>query len=300
MLGRLKRSLWTFIRGKNMRRALEVLTLGFAAVVVLAACSSGGSDAAATAAPEGSAQASAVSGSVPAATPSVPQSTAPSAASPSPEPSAVDVPAFTEDSLFDVMPTKQDAEKWGLRKLQDFVNNGENVNQVAAFDSVDGALAFMLSDGEWTKVKPASCAPVQALAYPTLDSDAVVAGVSAFTDSPALGPGFAENMAFVQVTTWPTAEDAQARFDAAAAVASDCGTYTVKQADHSYSASRWDGAPEVTGNSIVGHNSQGLGTAMGVVGTATYSVVVVNKQAAKVVSKANGWVQDSLAAAQAG
>lgn len=122
------------------------------------------------------------------------------------------------------MPTKQDAEKWGLRKLQDFVNNGENANQVAAFDSVDGAWAFMVSDGEWTKVKPASCAPVQALAYPWLDSDAVITGVSAFTDSPALGPGFAENMAFVQVTTWPTAEDAQARLDAAAAVDSDCGT----------------------------------------------------------------------------
>lgn len=221
-----------------------------------------------------------------------------SEATPAPEESLGIVRELTSESLFDAMPGLQDAEDWGLRDLRDFVNNGENANQIVEFDSIEGALAYMISDGDWSRVKPSSCEPVQALAYPPLDSDAVLAGVAAFTDSPDLGPSFAQNMAFVQVTVWPSVEQAQIRFEDAAAVADECGAYTVLQGDSSYSATRWDGSPKLSDTSIVGATDTGLGTAMGVAGTATYSVVVVNKKASSIVEKANDWVQQKLVTAQ--
>ena len=196
------------------------------------------------------------------------------------------------------MPTREDATAWGLKDLRDAISGGETLNQMTAFDEMSGAVKFQVTDGMWTQVNPPLCEPLQAFSYPKADSDADYVALTGYTDSPLLGPGFAENLAIIQVVVWPSQEVAEERFSNAAAVADECGSYTVKQKKKAYSAVRWDGKPQVEDASILGWNADGLGNAMGSVGTATYSITVLNAEAEKVVKKANAWVQDSLSTAQ--
>lgn len=232
---------------------------------------------------------------------STPAPTLSGAASGAPSAAASTAPALiplTEDSLFDALPSLEDASKWGLKDMEDIMSNGNNLNQIAPFDDMSPELSYAITDGDWSRVKPAKCAPIQALASPQSDSDAELAGFAGYTDSNVLGIGYTKNQAAVSVVSWPSADVAQARFDEAAAAVDGCGTYTVKQPANSYSATRWSGSPKVTDTAILAMNSQGLGTVMGVQGNATYSIVIIAKSPEKIIDKAQAWVAAALEAAQ--
>lgn len=263
------------------------------AVFVLAACSSTPGDSGEPSTLPASSSTDAPSASAPAVEPSEEVSPSASAAS-----SSGGLVQLDENALFLAMPTREDATAWGLKNLRDATSGGETLNQMTAFDEMSDAVKFTVTDGMWTQVNPPACEPLQELAYPRAESDADYAAVTGYTDSPLLGPGFAENLAVIQVTVWPSQEVAEERFSKAAAVADQCGGYTVRQKRETYSAVRWDGKPRVADGYILGWTANGLGTAMGSVGATTYSIVVARANVEKVVEKANTWMRDSLSTSQ--
>ena len=268
-------------------------TAGAVVLLVLAACSSAPSASGDPSSAPASPSIAAPSTSAPAVAPS--QGTSPTGSESS---TAGELVALDENALFLAMPTREDATAWGLENLRDATSGGETLNQMTAFDEMSDAVKFTVTDGMWTQVNPPACEPLQELAYPRTDSDADYAAVTGYTDSPLLGPGFAKNLAVIQVTVWPSQEVAEARFSKAAAVADKCGGYTVRQQKETYSAIRWDGKPRVQDGYILGWTADGLGTAMGSVGATTYNIVVARANAEKAVEKANTWLRDSLSTSQ--